>query len=76
MLVLTRKLNESIIIRDDIEIKIVEIAKDSIKLGISAPKDVPVNRKEIFEAIKKANIEASSPPLKDLSALKKKLSKS
>ena len=71
MLVLTRKLNESIIIRDDIEIKIVEIAKDSIKLGISAPKDVPVNRKE-----KKANIEASSPPLKDLSALKKKLSKS
>ena len=70
MLVLTRKLNESIIIRDNIEVKVLEITKDSIKLGISAPRDVPVNRKEVFEAIRKANIEASRPPLKDLSELK------
>ena len=70
MLVLTRRLNESIIIRDNIEIKVVEITKDSIKLGISAPRDIPVNRKEVFEAIRKANIEASCPPLKDLSQLK------
>lgn len=59
MLVLARKLNESIIIGEDVEIMVVEIKGDQVKLGIKAPRDVKVYRGEIFEAIQKENIEAS-----------------
>lgn len=59
MLVLTRKLEESIIINDNIEIKIVEIKENTIKLGISAPRDIKILRKEIFEEIKRENIQAA-----------------
>ena len=52
MLVLSRKKNESIVINDNITIVIVEIRGDKVRLGIEAPKDVPVHRKEIFDAIK------------------------
>lgn len=51
MLVLSRKLHEAIVIRDDIIITIVEIRGDRVRLGISAPKDVPVNREEVYKAI-------------------------
>ena len=51
MLVLSRKKNESIIIDGNIELVIVEIRGDKVRLGVSAPKDVSVNRKEIHEAI-------------------------
>ena len=51
MLVLSRKLNESIIINNQIKITIVEIRGDKIRLGIEAPKDVPVHRREVFDAI-------------------------
>ena len=51
MLVLSRKNNESIVINDDIVITIVEIRGDKVRLGIVAPKDVPVHREEIYEAI-------------------------
>lgn len=51
MLVLSRKKNESIVINDNITIVIVEIRGDKVRLGIEAPKDVPVHRKEIFDAI-------------------------
>lgn len=52
MLVLTRKKNESIVISNDIVITVVEIRGDKIRLGIVAPKDVPVHREEIYQAIR------------------------
>ncbi|MTT31563.1 carbon storage regulator CsrA [Terrilactibacillus sp. BCM23-1] len=55
MLVLTRKLGEAIKIGDHIEIKIVAIDGDQIKLGIEAPKDVDIYRKEVYEAIQEEN---------------------
>ncbi|MEF3255243.1 MAG: carbon storage regulator CsrA [Deferribacterales bacterium] len=58
MLVLTRKVGESLIIGDNIEIKIVDVNSRSVKIAIDAPKDVHVYRKEIYEAIKQENIEA------------------
>jgi len=59
MLILTRKIGESIIIGDDILIKVVETGKNSIRLGIDAPKDVTVLRQEVFESIQKENILSS-----------------
>lgn len=52
MLVLTRKTNQSIMIGDDVEITVLAVSRDKIRLGISAPKDVPVFRKEVYLAIK------------------------
>ncbi len=51
MLVLSRKKNESIIINDNITITVIEIRGDKIRLGIDAPKDVSVHRREVYEAI-------------------------
>jgi carbon storage regulator len=51
MLVLSRKKNESIVINNDIIITVVEIRGDKVRLGIEAPKDVPVHRQEVYEAI-------------------------
>ncbi|OWK38671.1 carbon storage regulator CsrA [Fimbriiglobus ruber] len=51
MLVLSRKKNESIVINNDIVITIVEIRGDKVRLGIVAPKDVPVHREEVYDAI-------------------------
>ncbi len=53
MLVLSRKLNESIIIDDQIKITIVEIRGDKIRIGIEAPKNVAVHRREIYDAIQR-----------------------
>ncbi|NOY10156.1 MAG: carbon storage regulator CsrA [Spirochaetes bacterium] len=65
MLILTRKLNESIMIGDQIEISIVDIRGDQVKLGIQAPKNIKVYRQEVYRAIQKENIEAvkSKPEL-------------
>jgi carbon storage regulator len=51
MLVLSRKKNESIVINNDIIVTVVEIRGDKVRLGIVAPKEVPVHRQEVFEAI-------------------------
>ncbi|USK77650.1 carbon storage regulator CsrA [Peribacillus frigoritolerans] len=59
MLVLTRKPNEAIMIGDDIEITILSIEGDQIKLGINAPKNVDIHRKEIYLSIQQENSEAS-----------------
>jgi len=75
MLVLARKLNESIMIGDDIEIIVIDIKGDQVKLGIKAPKSITVHRKEIYLEIQNQNVAAlSSDPakLKNLSGLFKK----
>ena len=59
MLVLTRKLKESIMIGDDIEISILSIEGDQVKLGISAPKNVDIHRKEIYLSIQQENSSAT-----------------
>lgn len=51
MLVLSRKKSESIVINDDITITVVEVRGDKVRLGIQAPRDVPVHRKEVLDAI-------------------------
>ncbi len=71
MLILTRKLNESIIIGDQIEVSIVDIRGDQVKLGIKAPRNIKVYRQEVYRAIQKENIEAvkSKPELISLENL-------
>ena len=58
MLALARKVNESIIINYNVEVAILEIKGDQVKIGISAPKSVPVYRKELYVQIQEANKEA------------------
>ncbi|UDK95469.1 carbon storage regulator CsrA [Lysinibacillus sphaericus] len=72
MLVLSRKKDESIMIGDQIEIKILAVEGDQIKLGIVAPKTVKVHRSEVFEAIQAQNKEALSSSANFLEQLKKK----
>ena len=59
MLVLSRKKNESIRIGDDIEIVVVDIKGDQVKLGIKAPRDISVHRAEVYEEIQRENREAA-----------------
>ncbi len=73
MLVLARKPNQSIMIGDNIEIRIVDVRGDQVKIGIDAPKNIKVHRKEIYEEIKKANQEAMTSnirSIKDFNKLK------
>lgn len=62
MLVLSRKKNESIVINDDITIVVVEIRGDKVRLGVEAPKEVPVHRNEVYEAIRRNQPVNSEPP--------------
>ena len=54
MLVLSRKKNESIVINNDITIVVVEIRGDKVRLGVEAPKEIPVHRREVYDAIKRS----------------------
>lgn len=65
MLILTRKKGESIRIGDTIEIKIVAVDGDQIKLGISAPREIDIYRQEIYEAIQQENSQAVTGQLPD-----------
>ncbi len=71
MLVLTRKTGESIQIGDNIEIKVVSIQGDQIKLGIDAPKHIDIHRKEVYLSIQEQNAEASKGILNLLNLLPK-----
>ncbi|MDP7268458.1 MAG: carbon storage regulator CsrA [Pirellulales bacterium] len=63
MLVLSRKKNESIVINDDITIVVVEIRGDKVRLGVEAPKEIPVHRREVYDAIRHGNAaETTSEP--------------
>ena len=66
MLVLSRQRDETIMIGDDVEITIVDIRGDKVRLGITAPATVPVHRKEVYEAIQRENREASKVRMEDL----------
>lgn len=74
MLVLTRKMNERINIGHDIEIFVIEIKDDHVKIGIKAPKDVPIYRQEIYKSILEENERAVSTPAMALQDVDKLLS--
>lgn len=59
MLVLSRKKNESIVINNDITIVVVEIRGDKVRLGVEAPKEVPVHRREVYDAIQRNDAAAA-----------------
>lgn len=59
MLVLTRKANQSIMIGDSIEVSVLSVMGEKVRLGIQAPRDVPVFRKEVFVEIQQQNVEAA-----------------
>jgi len=63
MLVLSRKKNESIIINNDITIVVVEIRGDKVRLGVEAPREIPVHRREVYEAIRRNESVASQKAL-------------
>lgn len=70
MLALSRKKDEAIVISDNIEITVIEVKGDQVKLGITAPKSVPIYRKEVYVQIQNANKEAAkSVDIKNLSKL-------
>ena len=74
MLVLSRQRDESIMIGDDIEITVVDLRGDKVRLGINAPPHVPVHRKEVYEAIRREKLAADpqSQPVVDSLADRKK----
>ena len=69
MLVLARQRDQTIIIGDDVEVTVVDIRGDKVRLGVNAPRTVSVHRKEVYDAIKKENKAAAEVKPEDLSGL-------
>ncbi len=70
MLVLTRRENESIMIGHDVEVKILDLKENQVKIGIVAPRSIPVHRREVYLAIQAENAEAASASgIPDISGL-------
>jgi len=74
MLVLSRKKGQSIVLQDKIEITVLEVEGDTIKLGISAPKEVPIIRKELLQSVQDSNRDAVTQRT-DVASLSKHLKK-
>lgn len=72
MLVLTRKKNQSIVIGENIELTIIDIQGDQVKIGVKAPKNIPVHRKEVFLEIQEENLKASEINIEGLNGLLKR----
>lgn len=70
MLILTRKVNQKLIINDDIEIVILESYKNSVKIGVNAPSNVQIYREEVYNEIKKSNKQSVSLDIDTISSLK------
>lgn len=66
MLVLSRQRDESIMIGDNVVVTVVDIRGDKVRLGIQAPQEIPVHRREVYEAIQKENLQAAQLDRKDL----------
>ncbi len=75
MLVLSRKKGQEIVINDNIYIHILDINNDHIKIGVTAPLNCSVHRREIYEIIKNVNIDASKSNLEDMLNLEKEIKK-
>jgi carbon storage regulator len=75
MLVLSRQRDETIMIGDNIEVTVVDIRGDKVRLGINAPKEISVHRKEVYDAIRRENKAAAQVKPEDLSGLGKISSK-
>ena len=73
MLVFTRKRNEAIVIGDGIEVRVLRVGKDGVRLGIVAPADVAVHRREIYDAVCAANKSAASTSVEDANGLAARL---
>lgn len=69
VLVLSRKKGESIVIQDQIELTVLSVEGDTVKIGISAPKHVDIFRKEVFLTIQESNHESAAPLHSDMNAL-------
>ncbi len=72
MLVLSRQKDQTIMIGDNIEITVVDIRGDKVRLGITAPSQIPVHRKEVYEAIQDENREAANITLEDITDVTKR----
>nr|UWI50433.1 carbon storage regulator CsrA [Clostridioides difficile] len=70
MLVISRKKDEAVLIGDNIEVKVIGIDGNNIKLAISAPNNISILRKEIYEKVKNENIKATNKNIKILKSLK------
>ena len=70
MLILTRRVGESIVVGDDIVLTVFEVRGDAVRIGIDAPKSVRVNRKEVYEEIQRSNEQAVSTSDDALDALR------
>jgi carbon storage regulator len=75
VLVVTRKLNEAIVIGDGIEIVVLRHGRDGVRLGIKAPSHVPVHRREVYDTIRAANASAAgaSPQIEGLERLRQRI---
>ena len=71
MLVLSRQRDETIMIGDDVEVTVVDIRGDKVRLGITAPREISVHRKEVYEAIRRENRAAAQVKPEDLSGIAK-----
>ena len=75
MLVLTRKKGQALMIGHDIELSVIDIQGDQVRIGITAPKNVPIHRKEIYEEIRKENLSAIAGKNTDIQVLNEKFKK-
>jgi carbon storage regulator len=71
MLVVTRKLDESIVIGNEIEVVVLRIDRHAVRIGVKAPRQISVHRKEIFEEIREANIAAAASQEVEIAALQR-----
>ena len=74
MLVLTRRRNESIMIGDDIEVSVLAVAGEKVRIGIEAPRDIPVFRKEVYLEIQQQKLEAGTSAREEVDEALKRLS--